>query len=50
MAIGLGSLITMLEEGQRKDWFGSPMIRNCAILAAVFIPLFVVISFASARS
>jgi len=43
MAIGLGSLIAMLEEGQRKDWFGSPFIRNCAILAAIFVPLFVVI-------
>ena len=43
MAVGLGSLITMLEEGQRKDWFGSPMIRYCAILAAIFIPLFVTI-------
>ncbi|MGH8100247.1 MAG: DHA2 family efflux MFS transporter permease subunit, partial [Chthoniobacterales bacterium] len=43
MAIGLGSLIAMLEEGQRKDWFGSPFIRNCAILAAIFVPLFVFI-------
>jgi MFS transporter, DHA2 family, multidrug resistance protein len=49
MAIGLGSLITMLEEGQRKDWFGSPMIRNCAILAAIFIPLFIVIEFVRER-
>ena len=43
MAIGLGSLIAMLEEGQRKDWFGSPFIVNCAILAAIFVPLFVLI-------
>ncbi|HWB49863.1 MAG TPA: DHA2 family efflux MFS transporter permease subunit, partial [Stellaceae bacterium] len=43
MAVGLGSLITVLEEGQRKDWFGSPMIRDLAILAAVFIPLFILI-------
>jgi len=43
MAIGLGSLIAMLEEGQRKDWFGSPFIVNCAILAAIFVPLFIVI-------
>ena len=43
MAIGLGALIAMLEEGQRKDWFGSPFIRNCAILATIFIPLFVAI-------
>ncbi len=45
MAIGLGSLIAMLEEGQRKDWFGSPFIVTCAISAAVFIPLFVLIEF-----
>jgi len=43
MAIGLGSLVAMLEEGQRKDWFGSPFIRNCAILAMIFVPLFVII-------
>jgi len=40
MAIGLGSLVAMLEEGQRKDWFGSPLIQTCAWLAAIFIPLF----------
>ena len=38
MAIGLGSLITMLEEGERKDWFGDPLIRDTAIAAAIFIP------------
>ncbi len=43
MAIGLGSLIAMLEEGQRKDWFGSEFIQQCGFLAATFIPLFVVI-------
>ena len=43
MALGLGSLIAMLEEGQRKDWFNSPFIITCAILAAIFIPLFVII-------
>jgi len=35
MAIGLGSLVAMLEEGQRKDWFGSEFIRRCGILAAI---------------
>jgi DHA2 family multidrug resistance protein len=43
MAIGLGSLIAMLEEGQRDDWFGSPFIRRCALLAAIFIPAFILI-------
>ncbi|HVE16679.1 MAG TPA: DHA2 family efflux MFS transporter permease subunit [Chthoniobacterales bacterium] len=45
MAIGLGSLIAMLEEGQRKDWFGSGFITTCAVLAAIFVPLFVAIEF-----
>jgi DHA2 family multidrug resistance protein len=40
MAIGLGSLITVLEEGQRKDWFGNPMIDELSVLAAIFIPAF----------
>ncbi len=43
MAIGLGSLIAMLEDGQRKDWFGSGFIVTCALLAAIFIPAFVII-------
>ena len=30
----------MLEEGERKDWFGNPLIRDTAILAAIFIPAF----------
>src|SRR5204862_423486 len=38
MAIGLGSLITVLEEGQRKDWFGNPTIVELSIAAAIFIP------------
>lgn len=43
MAIGLGSLVAMLEEGQRKDWFGDSFIRTMAVLAALFIPLFLII-------
>ena len=42
MAIGMGGLIAMLEEGQRKDWFGNEFIRTAGLLAAVFIPVFVV--------
>jgi len=37
MAVGLGSLEVVLEEGERKDWFGSNMIVNLAIAAAIFI-------------
>ena len=43
MAIGLGSLIAMLEEGQNDDWLGSVFIQRCALLAAIFIPAFVII-------
>jgi MFS transporter, DHA2 family, multidrug resistance protein len=35
VAIGLGSLEYVLDEGQRNDWFGSNMIVVFAVLAAV---------------
>ncbi|MCK1722358.1 DHA2 family efflux MFS transporter permease subunit [Bradyrhizobium sp. 141] len=35
VAIGLGSLEFVLDEGQRKDWFGSNMIILFAVLSAV---------------
>lgn len=35
VAIGLGSLEFVLDEGQRNDWFGSNMISIFAVLAAV---------------
>jgi len=40
MAIGLGSLQVVLEEGSRKDWFGSPLIVRLSIIAAIFLTLF----------
>lgn len=40
MAIGLGSLEVFLEEGNRKDWFGSELIVRCAIFAVIFITIF----------
>jgi len=43
MAIGLGSLEYVLEEGQRKDWFGDGRIVLCAVLAAVFITAFIAV-------
>ncbi len=49
MCIGLGSLIAMLEEGQRKDWFGSPFIIICATLAGIFVPAFVLTEIFSAK-
>jgi MFS transporter, DHA2 family, multidrug resistance protein len=33
MAVGLGSLTAMLEEGNAKDWFQSPFIITAAVLA-----------------
>ena len=41
MAIGLSALQSVLEEGNKDDWFGSPFIVKLAILAAVSLSLFV---------
>ncbi|MCE0524104.1 MAG: DHA2 family efflux MFS transporter permease subunit [Methylacidiphilales bacterium] len=49
MAIGLGSLEYVLEEGERKDWFGNPLIVRLAIVAVVFITLFLVIEFTTKK-
>jgi DHA2 family multidrug resistance protein len=35
LTVGLGALEIMLDEGQRKDWFGSNLIVSTALLAAV---------------
>ncbi|WP_218082195.1 DHA2 family efflux MFS transporter permease subunit [Anthocerotibacter panamensis] len=45
MAIGLGSLQIVLEEGSRKDWFGSDLIARLAVVAVVFLALFLWIEF-----
>jgi DHA2 family multidrug resistance protein len=37
MAVGLGSLEVVLEEGNRKDWFGSEEITQLAVVAFVFL-------------
>jgi MFS transporter, DHA2 family, multidrug resistance protein len=47
MAIGLGSLIAFLEEGQNDDWFTSVFIQRCFTLAVIFIPLFIICEFVS---
>ncbi len=41
MAIGLGSMEVFLEEGNSKDWFNSQFIVIAAILAVVFLTLFI---------
>ncbi|MBE7211078.1 MAG: DHA2 family efflux MFS transporter permease subunit, partial [Gluconacetobacter diazotrophicus] len=43
MAVGLGALQTMLEEGNKDDWFGSPFILRLGLTAAVFLSAFLVI-------
>ncbi len=40
MAIGLGSLQVVLEEGSRKDWFSSNLIAQLAIVASIFLAIF----------
>jgi MFS transporter, DHA2 family, multidrug resistance protein len=41
VAIGLGALQTVLEEGEKNDWLGSPFIARLAIVAALSLALFV---------
>ena len=43
MAIGLAALQTVLEEGNKDDWFGSPFIVRLAVIAAVALTLFIAI-------
>jgi len=40
MAIGLAALQTVLEEGNKDDWFGSPFIVRLSIIAAVSLTVF----------
>ncbi|MBV9386144.1 MAG: multidrug efflux MFS transporter [Chroococcidiopsidaceae cyanobacterium CP_BM_ER_R8_30] len=49
MALGLGSLEVVLEEGERWDWFGSPAIRQLSIIAAISLTLFFWIELTSRR-
>jgi DHA2 family multidrug resistance protein len=43
MAIGLSALQTVLEEGNKDDWFQSPFIFRLAIVAVMFLSAFVAI-------
>ena len=43
MAVGLSALQTVLEEGNKDDWFESPFILRLAIVAAVSLTAFVAI-------
>ena len=43
IAIGLGALETVLEEGNKNDWFGAAWIRELSIVAAVSLVLFTIV-------
>lgn len=43
MAIGLSALQTVLEEGNKDDWFGSPFIVKLSVIAAVALTAFLII-------
>ena len=49
MAIGLASLQTMLEEGNKDDWFGSSFIVRLFLVAAVALTLFIWIELTTER-
>lgn len=40
MAVGLGTLQVVLEEGNKDDWFGSPFILHLSIISAVSMAAF----------
>jgi DHA2 family multidrug resistance protein len=42
VAVGLGALETVLEEGQKDDWFGSPFIVRLTCIAAAALSAFIV--------
>ncbi|HMH74606.1 MAG TPA: DHA2 family efflux MFS transporter permease subunit [Bradyrhizobium sp.] len=49
MALGLSALQTVLEEGNKDDWFSSPFILRLAIVAVVSLSLFVWIELTIAK-
>ena len=49
MAIGLAALQTVLEEGNKDDWFGSPFIVRLSIIAVVALVLFFVIELSAEK-
>ncbi|HUN96672.1 MAG TPA: MDR family MFS transporter [Bradyrhizobium sp.] len=49
MAIGLSALQTVLEEGNKDDWFASPFIQRLAIIAAIGLALFVWVELTTAK-
>ena len=41
LAVGLGSLQYILDEGQRKDWLSDPVIAGCVVVSIVGLAAFV---------
>ncbi|MFZ1990121.1 MAG: MDR family MFS transporter [Alphaproteobacteria bacterium] len=49
IAVGLGALQTVLEEGNRHDWFGDRLITDLSIISAISLVAFVFIELRSKR-
>ncbi|TCA21592.1 DHA2 family efflux MFS transporter permease subunit [Rhizobium leguminosarum bv. viciae] len=49
MAIGLAALQTVLEEGNKEDWFGSDFIVRLSVIATVSLTLFLIIELKTAQ-
>jgi DHA2 family multidrug resistance protein len=49
MAIGLSALQTVLEEGNKDDWFGSPFIVRLSVISAVALAAFLWIELTAER-
>jgi MFS transporter, DHA2 family, multidrug resistance protein len=49
MAVGLAALQTVLEEGNKDDWFGSPFIVRLSVISAIALALFFWIEFTSKK-
>jgi DHA2 family multidrug resistance protein len=49
MALGLGAATVVLEEGQRREWFGSALIRDLTVLSLVSLTFFLIIEFTADR-
>ncbi len=49
MAVGLGTFQTVLEEGNKNDWFGSPFILDLSLVSAVSLAAFLAIELTIAK-
>ncbi len=49
MAIGLAAFQTVLEEGEKDDWFASPFIFRLSLVAAAFLAVFIWIELTTAK-